>query len=503
MSALPTAAPQQPVRRTEADLRAALGSVCWSAVAERLSQSVQEPLGLRRLRLEAARRLESLAEGTAPWPDNLRGYRAQMAGNLIQAAVQRAQEVLAVPAVVKASSATAVTGAAEPAEAEACEPEAKQTFPSPDLQAWAQAGLVVAPARLWWQQHPELAAPFVPAEGQGWGWGQAAPGGGEALGGPGLWSLLHAILWEDGYVIQVPQGADAGSVLRLPAPAARPGAWVSHFIRVGEGANLQLVDESLFPLLAGSGRPGPGNPAAGTQMASLAVWMWLGRRAQLDYTSAVAGPGPHAVGRQARLAEGARVGLNLLSLGGRRLEEVRLEMEGEDGQSRLTWLVAGREGTLLTLHPQVVHRGRHTQSHVVVRTAAGAQAHVDMPAATYIRQGAAGARGYQRLQSLLLSPQAQVEALPGLYIDENDVDAGHAATASQFDEEQLYYLQSRGIPREQAEELLLSGFFAPLLDEWQPAALRERATRLLKDFWQPAPAAGSAGPAASMAKEGC
>lgn len=65
----------------------------------------------------------------------------------------------------------------------------------------------------------------------------------------------------------------------------------------------------------------------------------------------------------------------------------------------------------------------------------------------------------------MLSEKARGDANPILLIDEDDVTAGHAASVGRVDPIQLYYLMSRGIPKEEAERLVIYGFLAPVVNE--------------------------------------
>ena len=66
--------------------------------------------------------------------------------------------------------------------------------------------------------------------------------------------------------------------------------------------------------------------------------------------------------------------------------------------------------------------------------------------------------------TLILSDKALANSIPSLQIEANDVKASHGATVGQIDEEQLFYLMTRGLSREQSEHLIVSGFFEPLID---------------------------------------
>src|SRR5229473_6888657 len=78
---------------------------------------------------------------------------------------------------------------------------------------------------------------------------------------------------------------------------------------------------------------------------------------------------------------------------------------------------------------------------------------------------------------LLLSKKARGEFIPGLEIGANEVSASHGATTGQIDEEQLFYLMVRGIPREEAERIIVQGFFEPVLQRIPLENLRTRLRR--------------------------
>lgn len=80
-----------------------------------------------------------------------------------------------------------------------------------------------------------------------------------------------------------------------------------------------------------------------------------------------------------------------------------------------------------------------------------------------IEKGASQAQAEQESRLLMLSENSRGDANPILLIDEFDVIAGHAGSAGQIDDEQLYYLMSRGIPKKDAEKLAIRGFLGPVI----------------------------------------
>jgi Fe-S cluster assembly protein SufD len=84
---------------------------------------------------------------------------------------------------------------------------------------------------------------------------------------------------------------------------------------------------------------------------------------------------------------------------------------------------------------------------------------------------------YQSNRNLLLSRKARADTLPRLEIEANDLRCTHGATVSSVDEGQVFYLMSRGIPREEAVRLIVEGFFRPSLDRL-PKSLERLGDRL-------------------------
>ena len=82
----------------------------------------------------------------------------------------------------------------------------------------------------------------------------------------------------------------------------------------------------------------------------------------------------------------------------------------------------------------------------------------------HIRPGARQSDALQTNRNIVLSDRAKADSIPNLEIENNDVRCGHAASVGPVDEDELFYLQTRGIPRAQAERLIVTGFFQEVLD---------------------------------------
>ena len=92
----------------------------------------------------------------------------------------------------------------------------------------------------------------------------------------------------------------------------------------------------------------------------------------------------------------------------------------------------------------------------------------------YVAPGAQQTDGYQANRNLVLSPNARADSIPGLEILANDVRCTHGATVGKIDPELIFYLRSRGIPYQEAERLVVEGFFDPIMQRIPFEGVRTR-----------------------------
>ncbi len=98
-----------------------------------------------------------------------------------------------------------------------------------------------------------------------------------------------------------------------------------------------------------------------------------------------------------------------------------------------------------------------------------------------IHENAHNSMGYQREDTLILSEEATVDAIPKLEINNHDVKCKHGATVGQIDREKLFYLTSRGLSEGEAQATIVRGFFLPTIQKISAEALRERLEKEIED----------------------
>jgi Fe-S cluster assembly protein SufD len=140
-------------------------------------------------------------------------------------------------------------------------------------------------------------------------------------------------------------------------------------------------------------------------------------------------------------------------------------LEGNGSRSDTKIICVGTGEQKLNITTRAVHIGKASTSDMITRAVLRDEATAIINGITKIEKGATGANGVQTEKVLMLSPKARGDANPILLIDEDDVKAGHAASVGQVNPEQIHYLMSRGISKQEAQRLVIYGFLAPVVSE--------------------------------------
>lgn len=145
-------------------------------------------------------------------------------------------------------------------------------------------------------------------------------------------------------------------------------------------------------------------------------------------------------------------------------DEYQLEAEliGENASLTIIGVFLGNKNSSVTFNTNVIHKSPKTKSITYIRGVFLDRSTFSNDGMVHITKGAKGADGYFA-SKILLFDDAKGRSVPSLEIDENDLKAGHASTVGRPDENQMFYLRSRGLTEKDAEKLIVSGFFEPIL----------------------------------------
>jgi Fe-S cluster assembly protein SufD len=185
----------------------------------------------------------------------------------------------------------------------------------------------------------------------------------------------------------------------------------------------------------------------------------------------------------AEVGRDARFRSVVVTLGG---DVVRLAPQvrfgGPGGEAELLGLFFADAGQHLEHRLFVNHQQPHCRSRVVYKGALqGEGAHSVWIGDVLIGTHAAGTDTYEINRNLVLTDGAHADSVPNLEIETGEVvGAGHASATGRFDDLQLFYLQARGIPADEARRLVVRGFFAEVVQQIGVPALRERLTNAIE-----------------------
>lgn len=141
---------------------------------------------------------------------------------------------------------------------------------------------------------------------------------------------------------------------------------------------------------------------------------------------------------------------------------VEAKLVGEGARLKIVGIFLGSGHRSVIFNTNVVHAAKNTKSITTIRGVFKDHASINNDGMVRINKGAKNSDGYFA-SKILLFDDAKGRSVPSLEIDENELKAGHASTVGRPDENQLFYLRSRGLTEKQASELIVTGFFEPII----------------------------------------
>jgi len=287
---------------------------------------------------------------------------------------------------------------------------------------------------------------------------------------PDAFTVLHDAFLAGGAFIKVP----AGVVVDKPIIVLHwsEGEGLTTFphtlVTAEESSEVTVVDRFGSPEVGGAGH-----------LVDAVVELLVGDNARLRYLSVQEhGPKTWQVALQrAHVGRDASLHSSAVALGG---DYARLRSEsllaGDNAESDLMAVYFGDHSQMLDFRTLQDHDAPNTRSDLLFKGAVEDQAHSVYSGLIRLRPDARKAVANQTNRNLVLTDGAGADSIPNLEIEANDVKCSHASAVGPIDEEQLYYLESRGVPPAEAERLIVLGFFDDVLDRL-PIPTLSRALR--------------------------
>ena len=158
---------------------------------------------------------------------------------------------------------------------------------------------------------------------------------------------------------------------------------------------------------------------------------------------------------------------------------VESELEGQGSETKIVGAFFGTGDQHFDIDSKVFHRVEHTTADLVTRGVIDDEARSVYEGVQNVGRDAWDTSSYQRENTLMLSDESEADASPKLIINNHDTEASHSATVGQIDREDLFYMTSRALDEQEATNMLVEGFFVPVLEEVEVEELREDLSSLV------------------------
>lgn len=285
------------------------------------------------------------------------------------------------------------------------------------------------------------------------------------------YTALHAAFWSGGAFLYIPKGVEIEvpilAQMWLDAPAS---ATFAHTLIIAEELssvryvaeqNSNFIDDQ--PSLFNEVVEVHAKNAARVEYSNLqdfgqAVW-------NITHKNAVQGKDGSVVWVMADI--GSKV----------MLSSIGSSLTGHGSAAELTGVFFTDTDQRYSINTLSNHVGTATNAETLVKGALSGESRVEFEGMIRVQPGAQQTASFLSDHTLLLSQKCRAESIPSLEIGANEVSASHGATTGQIDEEQLFYLMVRGIPRDEAERIIVQGFFEPVLQRIPLENLRNRLRR--------------------------
>jgi len=282
-------------------------------------------------------------------------------------------------------------------------------------------------------------------------------------------SALAMAAVDQAVVVQVPAGHTATAPTFLTV-RGEGGTSNGHLIiDVGENANaVVIVDHVGTATLAANTEL---RVADGGSLTYLSLQDWDDDAVHIESQGI-------SLGKDAKLRH------SIVTLGGGVVRMVpNVYFHGDGGDAQLLGLYFTDAGQHQEHRPFIEHSADHCRSRVTYKGALqGEGAYAVWVGDVVIPNGSTGTDTYELNRNLLLTEGARAQSVPNLEILTGAVEqAGHASASGRFDDLQLYYLQSRGIPADVARRLVVRGFFTEVIDQIGIPEVQERLVAAIED----------------------
>ncbi len=287
----------------------------------------------------------------------------------------------------------------------------------------------------------------------------------------GKFAALHGAFWRGGLFLYVPRFVKAASPFHSALWSTQGKTFTHTLVVLEEGAEAVLIDEYAY------------SQSKDAALHNGAIELLVRDHANLTYVSLQdfgynmwqLNHERGRVGRDARLDW-------VMSIMGTRLTKSfqTMELDGRGSWGRMSGLFFADRRQHYDLDTQQNHNAPDSVSDLLYKGALKDRARSVWQGMIKALPDSQRIDGFQANRNLLLDKKARADSIPGLEIEADDVRCTHASTVGQLNEQEVFYLMSRGITRDVAIRMVVEGFFAPIMERIPIEGVRDRiASRII------------------------
>jgi FeS assembly protein SufB len=289
-------------------------------------------------------------------------------------------------------------------------------------------------------------------------------------------TALHAALWTGGAFLYVPKGVELKAPFRTIFFSDVDGlALFTHTLIVADtGAKVRLIEDQISTA----------QTAGSETLDSGVTEVFLGEGASVEYYNAQ----EYDLNLTNFSVKRAMVGRDathtwVIATLGSAVTRLTLEsfLEGQGSHAEVVGLSFSTGQQNFDVSAKTVHGVSHTSAQSIFKSALDDQSQLGFRGAIRTLKGAQHTDSFLNDHTLYLSEDSKADVLPSLDVDANDVRCSHGASIGMIDEEQIFYLMSRGLPRIEAERTIVAGFFEEGIERVPLESVQERLRQAVAD----------------------
>ncbi len=271
-------------------------------------------------------------------------------------------------------------------------------------------------------------------------------------------AALNSAVWSGGSFVYVPKGVSLDIPLQayFRINAQNMGQFEHTLIIVEEGANMHYVEGCTAPIYSSDS----------LHSAVVEIIVKKGGRCRYTTIQNWSNNVYNLVTKRAMAHEDARMEWIDGNLGSKvTMKYPAVYMVGPRAHGEILSIAFAGKGQHQDAGAKVVHAAPDTTSRIISKSISKNGGRASYRGLLKVTKGAVGSKSNVVCDALLLDEESRSDTYPYIEIDEDDVKVGHEASVSKIGEEQLFYLQSRGLSQDEASAMIVAGFIEPMVKE--------------------------------------